>query len=119
MSDLTISLSTAFGILKRLKDINENIKNSEFSNLIADLSVELAEVKMKLAGVIEENVKLKEQVRTLQNADGDPCPKCRKRGWEPERSKPHPEFGEMGAINRTYKCSLCGFSETQLIVPRS
>src|SRR5262245_8970591 len=87
MTDLATSLSTAFGILKRLKDINENIKNSEFSNLIADLSMELAEVKMRLAGVIEENVKLKEQIRELQNVEGDPCPRCRKRGWHVEDSK--------------------------------
>lgn len=119
MTDLTTSLATAFSIVKRLRDINENVKNSEFSNLIADLSMELAEVKMKLAGVVEENAKLKDENRSLRNTEGDPCPKCRKRGWELESSKPHPDFGDMGAINRTYKCSLCGFRETKLIVPGS
>lgn len=119
MTDLTASLATAFSIVKRLKDINEKVKDAEFSNLIADLSMELAEVKMKLAGVIEENAKLKEENRTLRNTEGDPCPKCRKRGWELESSAPHPQFGDMGAVNRTYTCSLCGFSETKLIVPDS
>lgn len=116
MTDLTTSLATAFRIVKRLRDINENVKNSEFSNLIADLSMELAEVKI---GVIEENAKLKDENRSLRNTEGGPCPKCRKRGWGLESSKPHPEFGDMGAINRTYTCSLCGFSETKLIVPDS
>jgi hypothetical protein len=100
----------ACGILKRLRDINENIKNSEFSNLIADLHMELAEAKVKLAGVMEENIRLKEQVTALQNTEGEPCPKCRKRGWELE-SRPHPIFGDAGGVNRTYKCSACGFSE--------
>lgn len=117
MTDVMQSLTTVVDLLKRLPAANENIKNADFANLIADLNLEFADVKMKLAGVIEENLKLKEQIRVLQAADGDPCPKCRKRTYQLEGSRPDPTFGDMGAIRRTYKCSDCGFSEQKLITP--
>lgn len=117
MSDWTASLSTAIDIVKRLRAVNENIKNAEFSNLIADLNLEFADLKLKLAGVVEENVKLKTRIRELENSEGDPCPKCRKRTWELESSRPDPQFGDLGGIRRTYKCSDCGFTEQKLITP--
>ena len=92
MTDVMQSLTTVVNLLKRLRAANENIKNADFANLIADLNLEFADVKMKLAGVIEENLKLKEQIRVLQAADGDPCPKCRKRTYHLEGSRPIPHL---------------------------
>ena len=68
---------------------------------------------------MEENFKLKEKIRALEAVEADPCPKCRKRTYELESSRPDPTFGEVGAIRRTYKCSDCGFSEQKLITPES
>ena len=115
MGDLISSVSTAITIAKRLKEINDHIKDAEFKNLLADLSVELADVKLKLAEVIEENLTLKGKIRELQNTEGEPCPKCRKSGWQLESSEPDPVFGELGGIQRVYKCSVCGFSEKKIV----
>lgn len=118
VADVVASISTAISIASRLKKISENIKDAEFKNLLADLSLELADVKMKLAGVLEENIKLTEKIRELENVEGEPCPRCHKRGWQLQDSKPDPHFGRLGGIRRTYKCSLCGFSEEKLVTPK-
>ena len=49
----------------------------------------------------------------------DPCPRCKKRGWELKNSRPHPDFDFAGISERTYECSLCGFSEKQNYPPAS
>ncbi|HEY4369018.1 MAG TPA: hypothetical protein VGN07_17420 [Steroidobacteraceae bacterium] len=118
MADLVGSLSTAISLARRLKDISENIKGAEFKNLLADLSLELADVKLRLADVLEENVRLKSEVSALRNVDGEPCPKCRKRGWQLESSKPDPIFGDLGGLRKLFKCSLCGFTEERLDTPK-
>ena len=118
MTDLVGSVSTAISLARRLKDISENIKGAEFKNLLADLSLELADVKLKLADVLEENARLRCEVSALRNVDGEPCPKCRKRGWQLESSKPDPIFGKLGGLRRLYKWSLCGFNEERLDTPK-
>jgi len=118
VTDLIGSVSNAISLATRLRDINENIKGAEFKNLLADLSLQLADVKLKLADVLEENIRLKSEVAALKSVDGDPCPKCRKRGWQLERSKPDINFGDLGALRKTFKCSLCGYSEERLETPK-
>jgi len=105
------SVSTAISIASRLKGIAANIKDVEFKNLLADLSIELADVKMKLAGVLDENTQLKDRLRVLENAEGEPCPSCHKHGWHVVSSKPDPKFELVGAIKRQYKCSFCGYED--------
>lgn len=118
MADIATSIATAITLAQRLREISNNIKDAEFKNLLADLSLELADVKLKLAGVLEENINLKDQIHKLKNVAGEPCPRCHKRGWELVDSKPDPMFGDLGGLRRTYKCSLCGFSEAKLITPK-
>lgn len=117
MADLAASIATAITLAQRLREISNNIKDAEFKNLLADLSLELADVKLKLAGVLEENVVLKNQIQKLKNVDGEPCPSCHKRGWVIINSKPDPEMGAVGIVRRTYKCSICGFSEDKVLAP--
>ena len=50
-----------------------------------------ADVKLvAIANVVDENIQLRAKVKALENAGGAPCPKCRKRGWTLEHSKPDP-----------------------------
>jgi len=86
--------------------------------LVADLNLELAEIKMQLAGVLEENTRLKSRISDLESIEGEKCPKCRKQGWQLESSQPDPLFGQAGGIRRLYKCTLCGFSEDYLLTQR-
>ncbi|MCK5771640.1 hypothetical protein [Algiphilus sp.] len=116
-SEIISSLSHAISIAYRLKEVSENVKSAEFKNLLADLSLELADVKLKLASVLEENIRLAEQVRELEAVESDPCPKCRKRTWELEVSKPHPDLGELGVVMRYYKCTSCGHAEQTTVTP--
>jgi hypothetical protein len=115
MGDIISTISSAISLVSKLKKIGQNIRDAEFKNVLADLSLQLADAKMKLAAIIEENTQLKEKVRALENAEGEPCPKCHKRGWHIEDSKPDAHFGVLGGTRRTYKCSFCGFSEERLI----
>lgn len=117
MTDLVGSVSTAISLAKRLKGISENIRAAEFKNLLADLTLELANLKLRLADVLNENARLRSEVSDLRNVDGEPCPKCGKRGWQLESSKPDPTFEVLGGLRRRFKCSLCGFTEERLDTP--
>lgn len=117
MGDIVTMLSTAITLAARLKKISENIKDAEFKNLLADLSLELADAKMKLASLVEENTELKVKLKAIEKAEGDPCPKCHERGWHLEDSKPDKIFGDLGGMRRIYKCSFCGFTEEKLVSP--
>jgi predicted nucleotide-binding protein len=45
---------------------------------------------------------------------GERCPKCFQNGWHIESSAPDDTFGVLGVAKRTYKCHLCGFTESKL-----
>jgi hypothetical protein len=62
MQELIDAFSNAISLTKRLREISENIKEAEFRNIVADLSIELAEAKMKVADLISENADLKSMV---------------------------------------------------------
>lgn len=115
MADIVSTVSTALNIASRLKAISDKIRDAEFRNLVADLSIELAEVKLKAASLLEENAGLREQLLKLQSAGGERCPKCGNRTFELIGSRPHPTFGEVGVVERTYKCSDCGFQEAKTV----
>lgn len=112
------AIANAISLLTRLKQASENIRNAEFKSLLADLSLELAEVKMKMAGLMNENLELQNKIKELENVEGNPCPRCHKRGWQIESSERDEVYGIIGGIRRTYKCSFCGFSEEELIKPK-
>ncbi|MCV3263343.1 hypothetical protein OGZ01_11815 [Vibrio harveyi] len=49
MADLLSSVSTAISLATRLREIGKNIEDAEFKNILADLSLELADSKLKMA----------------------------------------------------------------------
>lgn len=79
------AITNAIGLLTRLKQISRNIRDAEFKNLLADLSLELAEVKMKMAGLMNENLELQNRIKELESVEGDPCPKM-PQTWMANRS---------------------------------
>src|SRR3546814_1021851 len=60
------AVANSIQIGSRLREINKNIENAEFSNALADLGLELAQLKSELATVIDENTRLKAQLTTAQ-----------------------------------------------------
>jgi predicted RNA-binding Zn-ribbon protein involved in translation (DUF1610 family) len=113
MPDIVGGISNVISLATRLKAISDNIKNAEFSNMLADMLLELADSKAKAAGVIEQNTQLQQRIRELEQ--GEPCPRCHKGGWQLENSRPDPTFGVVGVASRRYKCSACGFTEEKLV----
>jgi hypothetical protein len=117
MPEILSSITTAIAIGKQLIEVGEKTKNAQLKHLVADLLLKLAEIKTQLASVMEENTRLKSQISDLESTtgEGEVCPKCRKHGWRVTDSHPDTIFGHAGALRRTYKCDLCGFSEQQLV----
>ena len=64
--DIFSSISNSIGLLKRLREISKNINESEFKNLLADLSNELADVKLEAAELKGKLVSLQEENRVLK-----------------------------------------------------
>jgi len=117
VADIISSLSSAITLSTRLREISKNIENAEFKNLLADLSLELADAKLKISELVNENTELKEGLQSLKTASGERCPKCNYRTFELISTRPHPVFGDIGTKERLYKCSSCEFEETKLIEP--
>ena len=115
--DVMTSVSTAISLATRLREIGKNIEDAEFKNILADLSLELADTKLKMAELMSENASLKEKIGDLTSATGESCPKCNNRTFQITSTKPHPIFGDLGAKEREYSCSGCGFSESKLVEP--
>ncbi len=69
MSDLIGTAATAIQLVTRLREINKNVANAEFSNALADMSLELADLKVHVASLIEENDQLKRQLVQKSSTD--------------------------------------------------
>ncbi len=117
MTDVITSLSTAISLALRLREISKNIEDAELKNILADLSLELSETKLRLAELVAENAAMKENLHSLTSASGEKCPKCNNRTFQIISTKPHPVFGDLGAKERNYECSVCKFSESKLVDP--
>lgn len=117
MTEYIAAVTSAIALAKQAREIGTALKHAELKNIIGDLSMQLADVKIGMADLIEENYKLKKQLESIQNADGESCPRCRQRSYVLADSVPHPIFGQVGGVVRTYKCPSCGFSESSTILP--
>lgn len=65
--DIISTINNSLRLLSRLRDISNNIKESEIKNVIADLSNEIADVKLAAAQLKEEILKLKEENSELRH----------------------------------------------------
>jgi ribosomal protein L37E len=107
--------------LPSYKDIVELVKTGatiEAQERIMELrqaALDLQEENMRLRNRVSE---LEKQVKTLERAEGEPCPRCHKRAWAVTKSQPDPKFGIVGGVRRTYKCAECGFTEEKLVTPK-
>lgn len=70
MSDVLGSIGQAISLAKRLREISKNIEDAEFKNILADLNLELADTKLALAEVIEQNSQMKIEMNELKNSQG-------------------------------------------------
>jgi len=119
MSDLISTAGAAIQLVTRLREINKNIANAEFSNALAELSLELANLKVQVAGLVEENDQLRRQLSQKKDSpsvvfkefayytsagDGPFCPGCYDMQEKLVRlSKAAPGFEAFGSHN----CPAC------------
>ncbi len=99
-----------FELIKKGATLEAQQKISELKETVISLQEENLELK-------KENLSLKQQIEMSEK--GERCPKCRKGCWNLVESNPHPTFGEMGVLERKYKCSECGFTENQIFNPHT
>jgi len=122
MTGLMETISTAIALTARLSELADNIEDQEFKHLLAKLSLELADLslglaqaELRIANLIVENAKMRDEYPKQSNSEGELCPKCRQMTFELISSKPHPAFGDLGYRERRYKCSDCGFAESSIV----
>ena len=111
-SDLLPAISRAVTLATRLRVISDRGRDGEFRGIVADLLLELAEVKLKLDELLNENAALKGQMQVNANPKGDRCPRCFEFGWRMTTSRPH---GTLGAMVQTYTCPKCGLKEEVVV----
>jgi len=85
--------------------------NLEFQEKIAELREQVVMLKEDHARLRAENLRLLQELEYFTK--GDSCPKCKQPSWILEGSRPHPIFGDLGALERTYKCKKCGHTENR------
>jgi regulator of replication initiation timing len=116
------TLGAALSSAKTILDLMKNAKDAQLaikiSSEIANLQGRLIDVQQQVFGLQEENQKLREEARELKAkladvAEMEACPKCRKKAWHVESSRPDPDLGDLGVSLRIYKCDSCGFSENR------
>jgi hypothetical protein len=117
MVEVVQSVSDAIVMTARLKTLAERFEDADFKLLVADLTLTLAGIRMSLATLLGENADLKQKLRGREQEGADPCPKCKGLTYHLNSSAPDPTYWEVGGIQRRYKCSFCGFSESRFFVP--
>ncbi len=106
-------------IIETAKTIAELAKKGmtvELQEKIMELRVEAMDMKEEIIQLRDENSQLRQDLE--EYSKGAKCPKCLRPAWKVESSKPSKTgLGRLGVIDRTYKCSDCGFTETHTETP--
>jgi hypothetical protein len=79
--EVLAGIDRSIGLVKQLRDISKNVSEAKFRNLLADLSVELADAKLKIAALKEELAAQADEIRELKRTpDAKPKPSGKKWG---------------------------------------
>ena len=89
------------------------------AGMTLELQEKIVELREQVIVMKEDNLALREECASLRQeleryTKGELCPKCRKPSWTLESSRPHPVFGDAGVLEKTYKCTECGYTENRL-----
>lgn len=68
MADIFTSLTTALGLSRQLVEIASLAKDAKAKTIAADLQLQLAEVKIRLAGLLEENQRLSSELKAAKSS---------------------------------------------------
>lgn len=124
MDDVLLSVNTAIGIMKKIKEVNSKIRDADIKMLIADLSIEIANTKTSIAELLDENRNLKDKIKQFEeeknkkkmvfknnayyeeNGDGPFCPACF--DSKKEKIRLVDNVKDFVDIAGKYKCPVCG-----------
>lgn len=91
MIELAAAVTTALGITKQIREIADNVATAELKLAIAELTEQLADIKLQAVDLATENRELKQKIQDLSappemeyrdqvyfrtNGDGPFCPSC-------------------------------------------
>lgn len=71
MTDIVTSVTAAVGLTRQLVDLASIAKDAKAKAIVADLQLELAEVKIRLAELIEQNLQLKTELKNAKSQETD------------------------------------------------
>ena len=117
MNHLLPTVTGAIDLANRLSDLCDKATHDELRMIMGSLKLQLAELKISTAELVEENYILRQKLACFENTGAAGCPRCQKRTYRLERSERDRIFGEVGGLNRTYLCDSCGFTEQALQIP--
>lgn len=119
MPDVIASISAAIALSRQLVDLNAKVKNAEFQSILSDLQLQLAEVKIRLADVLQERDDLKRklqakdelpEVRVVGDVyyttehEGPYCTSCYDANERLIRVTP---MGGPFQLHAKYRCNMC------------
>ena len=100
-------------------DTMQTVTKLAKSGMTLELQEKVVELREQVLELKEENLRLREECLKIRQeletyTKGDLCPKCKKPAWNLDSSHPHPTFGQMGVLEKTFKCGECGYSEKRV-----
>ena len=87
------------------------------SSLTVEAQEKIISLREAALELQQENLDLRQRIAELESLDGEQCPKCHRKTYELISSKADPTFEQVGAMQRIYECSECGFSEPTTVLP--
>jgi hypothetical protein len=122
MMDIIVGINTIIDTVKKIKEVNDKLNSAEVKMLIADLSIQLAESKIAIAELLDENSRLKTVIKKREEEketeqllfkggayydkrdDGPFCPACYDKSRQKVRLvENHFVPEDLGNM----KCSVC------------
>jgi hypothetical protein len=117
MIEILTNIGSAVSILKTVREIAEPMNKSELKLALANLTEQLADIKMKAIELAEENAELKREVGRLSKPpemvyrdgayyngdDGPYCPTCYDQGKKVRMQK----FPEIMRTFGNFRCNTC------------
>jgi hypothetical protein len=67
LNEIIPSIAAAIGISTKLTDTAKKLRNADLNNLLADLSLQLSEARVKISELLQENVDLREQLDSRED----------------------------------------------------
>ena len=123
--DIISPINNSLSLLSRLREISKNVSEAEFKNILADLSLELADAKLAAATLKEQIYELEEEIshfKAHKQPSVKPDIKCGCYYFEGDESRLYCTacYDSKGAMSFTSKgagmyrvCNVCGASVKQ------